>query len=64
VVPTGVVVWPVCVAAAMALRAASGQGVAVAFVAVAVAFVGLGLLGWRAAAGLARRRRATGRASG
>jgi peptidoglycan/LPS O-acetylase OafA/YrhL len=64
VVPTGVVVWPVCVAAAMALRAASGQGVAVAFVGVALAFVGLGLLGWRIAAGLGQRRRATGPAPG
>lgn len=50
-VPTGVVVWPVCVAVAMALRAVSGQGTAAAFIGVAVAFVGLGLLGWR---GLAR----------
>jgi hypothetical protein len=51
VVPTGVVVWPVCVAAAMGLRAASGQGVAPAFVGVATVFVGLGLVGWRALAG-------------
>ena len=49
-VPTGVVVWPVCVAVAMALRLASGQGVAIAFILVALAFVGLGLLGWRALA--------------
>ena len=49
-VPTGVVVWPVCVAVAMGLRLASGQGVVVAFVLVALAFVGLGLLGWRALA--------------
>jgi len=49
-VPTGVVVWPVCVAVAMVLRLASGQGVVVAFVLVALAFVGLGLLGWRALA--------------
>ena len=49
-VPTGVVVWPVCVAVAMTLRLASGQGVVVAFVLVALAFVGLGLLGWRALA--------------
>jgi hypothetical protein len=47
-VPTGVVVWPVCVAVAMGLRAVSGQGVAAAFIGVALAFVGLGLLGWRA----------------
>jgi hypothetical protein len=51
-VPTGVVVWPVCVAAAMALRELSGQGVAAAFIGVALAFVGLGLLGWRALAHL------------
>ena len=48
--PTAVVVWPVCVAVAMALRAASGQGVVAAFVVVALCFVGLGLLGWRALA--------------
>ena len=55
--PTGLVVWPVCVATAMVLRAVSGQGVAPAFVGVALAFVGLGLLGWRAGAGLVHRRR-------
>jgi len=58
-VPTGVLVWPVCVATAMVLRAVSGQGVAGAFIGVALAFVGLGLLGWRALArlspGAARR---------
>lgn len=53
-VPTAVIVWPVCVAAAMALRAVSGQGVVAAFVAVALAFVGLGLLGWRLVVALAR----------
>jgi len=52
-VPTGVVVWPVCVATAMILREVSGQGVAGAFIGVALAFVGLGLLGWRALARLA-----------
>ena len=51
-VPTGVLVWPVCVATAMVLRAVSGQGVAGAFIGVALAFVGLGLLGWRALARL------------
>jgi hypothetical protein len=51
-VPTGLAVWLVCVAAAMALRALSGQGVAAAFIGVAVAFIGLGLLGWRALAHL------------
>ena len=51
-VPTGVIVWPVCVAAAMVRRVVSGQGVAGAFIGVALAFVGLGLLGWRALARL------------
>ena len=51
-VPTGVLVWPVCVATAMVLREVSGQGVAGAFIGVALAFVGLGLLGWRALARL------------
>ncbi len=51
-VPTGVVVWTVCVGAGMVLRVASGQGVVAAFVGVALAFVGLGLLGWRALAQL------------
>lgn len=64
VVPTGVVVWPVCVAVAMALRAVSGQGVAAAFIGVALAFVGLGLLGWRAVVGVVLRRRPTGAAPG
>ena len=50
--PAGLVIWPVCVAVAMVLRAASGQGVAFAFIVVALAFVGLGLLGWRALAQL------------
>jgi FtsH-binding integral membrane protein len=63
-VPTGIVVWPVCVAVAMVVRAASGQGVAVAFIGVALAFVGLGLLGWRAAAGVYRSRRTPGSGPG
>ncbi len=58
VLPTGVVVWPVCVGGAMVLRAGSGQGVDAPFVAVALAFVGLGLLGWRAVAGAAAQVRA------
>lgn len=60
VIPTGLVVWPVCVAAAMVLRAVSGQGVAGAFIGVALAFVGLGLLGWRAVAGAVRQVRTSG----
>ncbi len=63
-VPTGVVVWPVCVAAAMALRELSGQGVAAAFIGVALAFVGLGLLGWRALAHLVPTGRAVPRDHG
>ena len=51
-VPTGLIIWPMCVAVAMALRAVSGQGTAGAFIGVALAFVGLGLLGWRALAQL------------
>jgi hypothetical protein len=51
-VPTGLMVWLVCVAAAMALRGLSGQGVAAAFIGVALAFIGLGLLGWRVLAHL------------
>jgi len=54
-VPTGVLVWPVCVATAMVLREVSGQGVAGAFIGVALAFVGLGLLGWRALSRLSPR---------
>jgi len=59
VVPTAIVVWPVCVVAAMVLRAVSGQGVAPAFIGVALAFVGLGLLGWRAALGVVQREQAS-----
>jgi hypothetical protein len=60
-VPTGVVVWPVCVAAAMVLRAASGQGAAPAFIVVALCFVGLGLVGWRTVLDVVQRRRAPSR---
>ena len=54
---TGLVVWPVTVAAAMVLRAMAGQGTAPAFIGVALAFVGLGLMGWRSLASAATRRR-------
>lgn len=54
---TGLVVWPVTVAAAMVLRALAGQGTAPAFIGVALAFVGLGLMGWRSLASAATRRR-------
>ncbi|QXJ26844.1 DUF3054 domain-containing protein [Actinomadura graeca] len=51
VVPSGVGVWLVTVAAGMVLRVVSGQGTAFAFVLVALAFLALVLLGWRFAAG-------------
>lgn len=56
-VRTGLVVWAVTVALGMVLRAISGQGVAVAFVIVASITLALFLVGWRAVARLASRRR-------
>lgn len=56
--PTGLVVWLGCVAIGMVLRAVSGQGVAASFVIVATIVLGLLVLGWRAATGLAGRRQA------
>lgn len=55
---TGLIVWLVCVALGMVLRAMSGQGVAVSFVIVATIVLGLLVLGWRAATTLASRRQA------
>jgi len=63
-VPTGLVVWPVCVGVAMALRTVSGQGAAIAFVVVALVFVGLGLMGWRTAVTVMDRRRPRNSAPG
>lgn len=57
VVPTGVVVWLCTVVVGMVLRKASSAGVAASFVVVAASVTALLLLGWRAVAGLAVRRR-------
>ena len=57
VVPTGLVVWLCTVAVGMLLRKASSAGVAASFVVVAASVTAVLLLGWRAAAGLAPRRR-------
>ena len=57
VAPTGVIVWVCTVAVGMVLRKATSAGVAVSFVVVASSVTGLLLLGWRAAVGLALRRR-------
>jgi hypothetical protein len=58
VAPTGLVVWLCTVALGMVLRKLSSAGVAVSFVVVASSVTALLLLGWRAALGLALRRRA------
>src|SRR5215475_482110 len=57
VVPTGVIVWVSTVVIGMVLRKASSAGVAAGFVVVTALFTALVLLGWRAAVGLALRRR-------
>lgn len=57
VAPTGVVIWLCTVVIGMALRKASSAGVAASFVVVAASVTVLLLLGWRAAVGLALRRR-------
>lgn len=57
VVPTGVVVWLCTVVVGMVLRKATSAGVAASFVVVASSVTAVLLLGWRAAVGLARRRR-------
>jgi hypothetical protein len=57
VVPTGVIVWLCTVAVGMLLRKASSAGVAASFGVVAASVTAVLLLGWRAAAGLALRRR-------
>ncbi|MEE6178664.1 DUF3054 domain-containing protein [Mycobacterium sp. 050134] len=58
VAPTGVVVWLCTVVVGMLLRKASSAGVAASFVVVAASVTAVLLLGWRALAGLALRRRA------
>jgi hypothetical protein len=55
----GITVWLATVALGMILRVVGGQGTAVAFIIVALAFLGLFLLGWRLAAALVARVRAT-----
>src|SRR5437588_5442802 len=57
VAPTGVIVWLSTVVVGMLLRKASSAGVAASFVVVAASVTAVLLLGWRAAAGLALRRR-------
>ncbi|MCV7445168.1 hypothetical protein AWB91_25635 [Mycobacterium paraense] len=58
VAPTGVIVWVCTVAVGMLLRKASSAGVAASFVVVAASVTAVLLLGWRAVAELAVRRRA------
>ncbi|OBA59238.1 hypothetical protein A5647_18110 [Mycobacterium sp. 1100029.7] len=55
--PTGVVVWLCTVVIGVALRKVSSAGVAASFVVVTASVTALLLLGWRAAVGLALRRR-------
>jgi hypothetical protein len=57
VVPTGLVVWLSTVVVGMLLRKISSAGVAASFVVVASLVTAVLLLGWRAAVGLALRRR-------
>lgn len=58
--PTGVIVWLCTVLVGMVLRKASSAGVAASFVVVAASVTAVLLLGWRAVAGLTRRRRVGG----
>ncbi|OBJ50640.1 DUF3054 domain-containing protein [Mycobacterium sp. 1423905.2] len=57
VAPTGVIVWVCTVVVGMVLRRLTSAGVAASFIVVASSVTALLLLGWRAALGLARRRR-------
>jgi hypothetical protein len=54
----GIPVWLGAVAGGMLLRAATGSGTAFSFVVVATVTLAVLLLGWRALAGVARRRAA------
>jgi hypothetical protein len=56
VVPTGLTIWVATVIVGMLLRKASSQGVAISFVIVASIVTAVFLLGWRALAGVLRRR--------
>lgn len=53
----GAVVWVVTVAGGMLLRIVTGDTAQIAFIIVATITLGILLIGWRAAAALARRRR-------
>jgi len=55
--PTGVTVWLCTVVIGMGIRAATGAGTAFSFVVVATLTTGTLLLGWRAIAAAAARRR-------
>jgi peptidoglycan/LPS O-acetylase OafA/YrhL len=57
VAPTGVIVWLSTVVVGMLLRKVSAAGVAASFVVVAASVTAVLLLGWRAVAELAVRRR-------
>ena len=57
VAPTGLVVWLCTVVIGMVLRKLTSAGVAASFVVVASLVTAVLLLGWRAAVGLALRRR-------
>ncbi|HWK92564.1 MAG TPA: DUF3054 domain-containing protein [Luteimicrobium sp.] len=58
--PTGVAVWAAAWAVGMLLRLATDQGIAPSFQVVAAVFLGLGIVGWRALARVAGRRRGRG----
>lgn len=53
----GTVIWAVTVVVGLVLRAVGGQGTALPFMIVATLTLALLLIGWRAAAALARRTR-------
>ncbi|MEU1971008.1 DUF3054 domain-containing protein [Microbacterium sp. NPDC019599] len=57
ILPTGIGVWLLTVAAGMLLRGVTGQGVALAFVIVASIVLLVFLVGWRVIAALIRRGR-------
>lgn len=59
----GVLVWLITVSGGMLLRIATGDTAQVAFIIVATVTLGVFLLGWRAIALLARRRRTSARAA-
>jgi Protein of unknown function (DUF3054) len=64
IAPSGLVAWAGSLLVGMLLRAAGGQGVQPAFVIVAAVVLALLLLGWRALAGAAVRRRVRRAGSG